>query len=897
MTSKPAQPARFAACACLAAALALGCCTQALAQDDVPLIFDENTLPPMPEFSVVPPFTPPAINTNLPDFFGNTPLTGETAKFADDDADTANPALGSAFFRRSNLTHVTLSPDGQFLAFATKGAEPRIVVTKAADLVDIVTTKSLPKNPAVDTADVPVPLNWLGWVAPDRLVAAIEMPFNSLGSTARGSIVAMNADGSANTTLLTPLNVQKIGFMSPGEIPSARPSGSSPARDTPTAGFDYENFLESAADAERDMFESPNNAGFFDFNSDNPFSSTSGGGMRLSTRPDGRGVSDLASARTERQRGASTGSSMMRASGPARLPVARSQPLRSVSVIGYVHDDPQSILVRAQSLLAYGIHKLNVITGKYSRLAEQVPSDLVHVLHDRQGRIGIEQPSANDKRFPHVYRYRGSVAPRGDLDKLFTPPALAPASGAPHSALRAPRSAFTVSPENVFGERSIPIGFDTDPAILYYASNVGRDTYGIYGYDLKKRAPTGLAIEDPERDLFIPPVTGFPRQPVLVWNRHTHALAGVIVEGAPRTTRWLNPAFQQLQQILERRLPGRNVTILEWSADETKFLVQVDGPADPGAHYIYDAPAKTLTLFTNLAEGLDAATMPIVSEIDMTAPDGARLTGMLSMPRHFPTKTIPVIVLCPATPWERRLFEYRPEPLMLASLGYMVIEMNPRGAPGEGLKKRQTLPATATVTHAADIITLLDELAKHFPINPKRVALVGEKYGGYMALRALQIHGERFSCAVAIDAPVDPKKWLDDMKLSTADSEPLLCATHYDTPEEWKARPLFTQTRLIQRPIYLLNRYAPPRYDRGGMTMIQAGESMFDDARQLVDMVRSQGVKANDMEPYFEALGGRSRSALFWRVERYIRAVHTNARVIFGPMQIIETGVPMPLRR
>jgi hypothetical protein len=37
---------------------------------------------------------------------------------------------------------------------------------------------------------------------------------------------------------------------------------------------------------------------------------------------------------------------------------------------------------------------------------------------------------------------------------------------------------FSISPANYFGERSTPLGFGFDGNTIYFASNVGRDTFG-----------------------------------------------------------------------------------------------------------------------------------------------------------------------------------------------------------------------------------------------------------------------------------------------------------------------------------------------------------------------------------------------------------------------------------
>ena len=430
------------------------------------------TLPPLAPPSAFQPFSPSALSS-------------------DDDADaiaTTRPEVIAALFRRSNLSRVTLSPDGNYLACVTKGPAPKIVVVKTSALTDVVSVKSLPKDPGTNA--IP-PLTWLGWLAPARLVAAVDIPFRYVNGSATGVLLAMNADGSANSVLLTPRDVEKVGFLSTSETPASQLRQMSAASGLLPS---VRSEIEVLSGDDFSLSSSPN------------------GYDPLTEGPDAyRGMIQDASPRFGGDTG--LGDSFGRAFG--NQPKARDQPPRSVSVIGYCDDDPQSILVRAQSLLAYGIYKLNVITGKSTKLSEQLPDAISNILKDRQGRVAIEQPRTNDKRFPHAYRYVGTATRKGTLDAIFARTARAPTTSlsaaspplASPSALQtfSPSAlSFSVSPDNVFAHRSIPLGFDADPAILYYASNVGRDTYGIYAVNLKTGAPVPLGNAVPPGNAGVP---------------------------------------------------------------------------------------------------------------------------------------------------------------------------------------------------------------------------------------------------------------------------------------------------------------------------------------------------------------------------------------------------------
>ena len=66
---------------------------------------------------------------------------------------------------------------------------------------------------------------------------------------------------------------------------------------------------------------------------------------------------------------------------------------------------------------------------------------------------------------------------------------------------------FSAGADTLWTERSFPLAFDADPNVLFYASNVGRNTYGIFGVNLSTGEPTGLATIDRKIDLADPATT------------------------------------------------------------------------------------------------------------------------------------------------------------------------------------------------------------------------------------------------------------------------------------------------------------------------------------------------------------------------------------------------------
>ena len=77
-----------------------------------------------------------------------------------------------------------------------------------------------------------------------------------------------------------------------------------------------------------------------------------------------------------------------------------------------------------------------------------------------------------------------------------------------------------------------------------------------------------------------------------------------------------------------------------------------------------------------------------------------------------------------------------------------------------GVKREDLTALRAAVDRIAvdDGRVVIEWLAARFPDRPfdrKRVATLGRGFGGYLAVRALQLQPMVFRCGIAIDAPME----------------------------------------------------------------------------------------------------------------------------------------------
>jgi pimeloyl-ACP methyl ester carboxylesterase len=319
----------------------------------------------------------------------------------------------------------------------------------------------------------------------------------------------------------------------------------------------------------------------------------------------------------------------------------------------------------------------------------------------------------------------------------------------------------TITPANLLGTRTFPVAFDYDPDILYVASNAGRDTYGLYTVDLRTGQRTAVAVENPAFDLV---KFGFDAPGVssaLVFDPGQKRLVGVRVDGIEGvTTQWIDPELTGLQARLEQELPGRSVEVINWDDARTHFLLFVSSTGDPGRYYVYRHADDHLTQIVRRAPGVDPDKTNAARSFAFTTPEGVRLTGYLTVPRQPFRPLPPLMVFLHGGPWERDEPGFNRDAQAFAAMGFVVLQVNYRGSAGFGTRVREGLRETIDEAPLADIRAALAWVGTNATYDHKRVALLGQGFGGYLALRALQRYPDDFRCAVAINAPTDLELWV-----------------------------------------------------------------------------------------------------------------------------------------
>lgn len=310
-----------------------------------------------------------------------------------------------------------------------------------------------------------------------------------------------------------------------------------------------------------------------------------------------------------------------------------------------------------------------------------------------------------------------------------------------------------------YGHRTLPLGFARDPNVLYVASNMGRDVFGIYEVDTRTWERGSYQVESADADLVSP--RSALSTAALVFDRD-HTLVGVRQAGHTPTTSWRDAALARVHEELQRRFAGRAVNLIDWTATRDRVLFSTEAAHDPRRFFLYEAGAPPrLTELLRNGYNRYTALASTALPFSFTHSSGVHLCGTITVPR-VPRATPPALLVrirdYPGPGFSPTAFNRQSQ--ALAAFGYMVLDLNHRGLEGHGLQHLRAPAGTPDRAPIEDIRVAIEWLRQRHAFHPRRVALLGEGTGGFVALRALQLHPAEFRCAVAINSPTDLRGWL-----------------------------------------------------------------------------------------------------------------------------------------
>ncbi len=204
---------------------------------------------------------------------------------------------------------------------------------------------------------------------------------------------------------------------------------------------------------------------------------------------------------------------------------------------------------------------------------------------------------------------------------------------------------------------------------------------------------------------------------------------------------------------LKEQLPGAEINLGSSTTDERKWLIYANSDTDPGATYLYDRDAKTLTFQYRPRPKLPVESLAQMQPISYPSSDGLEIPAYLTLPKGVEGKNLPLIVFPHGGPWARDYWGYNSYAQFLANRGYAVLAVNFRGSTGYGKKFLNAGNKEWGQKMQDDLTYGVKHLVSQGIVDGDKVGIMGGSYGGYATLAGLTFTPDVYAAGVSIVGP------------------------------------------------------------------------------------------------------------------------------------------------
>lgn len=394
------------------------------------------------------------------------------------------------------------------------------------------------------------------------------------------------------------------------------------------------------------------------------------------------------------------------------------------------HDGSTDVLIAAQNSIYSNfeefwpaVYRVNVATGKWRQI-EKGRTNVYDWGADRQGRV----------RYAVSYRdntTRSSLLYRGE------------SAGSMRIAERA-----TLRDDETL---TYPLEFvdGTDHALVLVENDA----------DQTVLAETNMLTGEQQRVIFAP-AKGDAEG---IWTtRDGSRVLGVFTSDPDLPIHWLDPALAAHQKGLDASAPNARVSIISMSADQTKMLLRIGTPDNPGLLFFFDSTTGNLGRLAAMNDVIGSKRLSRAKLVQYKARDGLEIEAVLTLPRGRTAKALPFIVMPHGGPWAQDTLTYDYWAQFLAERGYGVIQPNFRGSTGYGEAFIEKAHGQIGLAMQDDLTDALQWAVGEGLADPGRVCIVGASYGGYAAMWGLAKDPGLYRCAISIAGVSNMRKEASD---------------------------------------------------------------------------------------------------------------------------------------
>jgi dipeptidyl aminopeptidase/acylaminoacyl peptidase len=304
-----------------------------------------------------------------------------------------------------------------------------------------------------------------------------------------------------------------------------------------------------------------------------------------------------------------------------------------------------------------------------------------------------------------------------------------------------------------------PLAFSGDDSKVYLDSDEDSDKDCLVEHDLASDQRRKLLCDD-----------RYDLNSVIMSFDGSHPI-GAMFDADKPVARFIDPKDPdaQLLTAIMSSFPGQDVRVVSQTQDGGQIVLLVQSDRNPGDYYLFDRKNKNAQYLMPYQSWIDPDTQAEMRPVSFKARDGQQLQAYLTVPPGRDAKKLPLVMLPHGGPFGiRDHWSWQPDPQLLASRGYAVLQINYRGSGGYGndfLGAGKYAWGTRMIDDITDGVKWA--VAQGYA-DPDRLCIYGASYGGYAALMSAVREPDLYKCAVGYAGVYDLKA----MKADSSSSGP-----------------------------------------------------------------------------------------------------------------------------
>ncbi|MFL0803681.1 MAG: prolyl oligopeptidase family serine peptidase [Agarilytica sp.] len=290
-----------------------------------------------------------------------------------------------------------------------------------------------------------------------------------------------------------------------------------------------------------------------------------------------------------------------------------------------------------------------------------------------------------------------------------------------------------------------PIGFDSDPNILYVRA-LHDDREAIFKIDLQKRPIEKVLVHANEN---------YDEGGRLFYSEKYQRVVGVTTPYNNSYIFW-DKEYDSLYQAINKGLPGADNYLIDMSKDERRYIVFSESDIDPGVYYFGDRDKKTLVPIAEHYSNLQPQNLSKTHSFVYQARDGLDIEAFVTLPDNYKKgNPVPTVVLPHDGPAERDYTSFDYWTQFFASRGYMVLRINFRGSSGYGYSFKRAGFGSWGLEMQDDIEDGVRWAIEKGFAQKGKICIAGSGYGGYAALMGTIRSPGLYECAISFGGVTD----------------------------------------------------------------------------------------------------------------------------------------------